>query len=66
VLDAPPGEDLPYVLLLFGDGGMGKTALAKRFRDIAQCEQPFEGEFQVLWVDWEDERRRCTALQVGR
>jgi len=66
VLAAPPGEDLPYVLLLFGDGGMGKTTLAKRFRDIAQMEQPFEGEFQVLWVDWEDERGRCAALQVGR
>ncbi len=66
VLAAPPGQELPYILLLFGDGGMGKTSLAKRFRDIAQTEHPFEGIFQVLWVGWEDERRRYPALQGGR
>jgi hypothetical protein len=69
VLAPPPGEDLPYIFLLYGDGGMGKTTLAKRFRDIAQNEQPFEGEFQVLWVDWDYERdrsRHATRLRVGR
>ncbi len=66
LLNLPPGEELPYVILLYGDGGMGKTTLAKRFRDIAQIEQPFEGEFQMLWVDWEDEQKRYASLQVGR
>ncbi|MCS6910237.1 MAG: tetratricopeptide repeat protein [Anaerolineales bacterium] len=65
VLDSPRDETLPYIFLLYGDGGMGKTTLAKRFCDIARDEAPFEGEFQILWMDWEDERRRSTALGVG-
>ena len=66
MLHPPQGEDLPYIFLLYGLGGIGKTTLAKRFRDIAQSEPPFAGKFQVLWVDWEDERRRTARLQVGR
>ncbi|MGB9871576.1 MAG: hypothetical protein ACPLYD_07925, partial [Anaerolineae bacterium] len=62
----PHGETLPYVILLYGDGGIGKTTLASRFRDIASEEPPFEGEVLTLWVDWEAERNRWADLQVGR
>jgi hypothetical protein len=61
-----PGEDLPYVFLLYGDGGIGKTTLARRFRDIAAQEAPFKDKIQILWLDWEEERRLSPALQVGR
>ena len=66
LLDLPVGDGLPYVFLLYGDGGMGKTTLAKRFRAIARDERPFKGRFQILWVDWEDERQRHASLRVGR
>ena len=65
-LALPKGEELPYIVLLYGDGGMGKTTLAQRFCDIATAEPPYEGEFATLWLDWEEERRRHPALQVGR
>ena len=66
VLEPPQKEDLPYVCLLYGDGGTGKTTLAKRFRDIVLNEQPYAGDFQLLWIDWEDERKKFPSLQVGR
>lgn len=65
-LRPPYGETLPYVFLLYGDGGIGKTTLAQRFLDIVTIEQPFEGAFRTLHVDWQDERTRYAALQVGR
>ena len=66
VLYPPKDEVLPYVFLLYGDGGIGKTTLARRYRDIACHEKPYAGEVSVLWVDWEEERGRSASLQVGR
>ena len=62
----PRDETLPYVFLLYGDGGIGKTTLARRFRDIALEDKPFAGKVKHLWVDWEAERDRSAALLVGR
>ncbi|MEZ4642955.1 MAG: tetratricopeptide repeat protein [Chloroflexota bacterium] len=66
LLDATESDNFPYVCLLHGDGGIGKTTLAKRFRDIATVEKPFADAFEYLWVDWEDERKKLAGLQVGR
>ncbi len=65
-LPPPPGEELPYIFLLYGSGGIGKSTLARRFKDIAELEPQFEGKFYTLWIDWEDERRKHPALKVGR
>lgn len=65
-LPPPPGEELPYIFLLYGSGGIGKSTLARRFKDIAEIEPSFEGKFFTLWIDWEDERRKHPALKVGR
>lgn len=59
-------DDPPWVFLLYGEGGMGKSKLACRFRDIARLEAPFESAFHVLLVDWEIERYRDQRLQIPR
>jgi tetratricopeptide (TPR) repeat protein len=62
----PAAETLPYIILLHGDGGIGKTTLSRRFWQIAHEEEPFAGAFQGLWLDWEELRRHTPALQVAR
>ncbi|MGB0386648.1 MAG: tetratricopeptide repeat protein [Ardenticatenaceae bacterium] len=63
----PPEEErLPYVFLLYGAGGIGKSSLAGRYRDMALDERPFKGDVQCLWLDWEDERWLHPSLRVGR
>ncbi|MEP7200649.1 MAG: hypothetical protein ABI874_12585, partial [Chloroflexota bacterium] len=55
----------PFVFLFYGEGGMGKTTLLKRLAEIARDEQPFEGEFNQLFLDWERKRDGYRGLQLG-
>ncbi|HKP54454.1 MAG TPA: tetratricopeptide repeat protein [Chloroflexia bacterium] len=55
----------PLVYLLHGEGGMGKTRLTQRLREITEEWQPYQGEFNTLFIDWEVERDNHTDLQVG-
>ncbi len=66
LLAPPTDDDPPWVFLLYGEGGMGKSKLARRFRDIAQTEAPFESAFHTLLVDWELERDHDLRLQISR
>ncbi|MGB1254049.1 MAG: hypothetical protein ACPG8W_25795, partial [Candidatus Promineifilaceae bacterium] len=54
----------PTIFLLQGGGGMGKTALAKRFVNMLASEKPFAGKHQLLWIDWADEAKKYPALQT--
>jgi len=52
---------LPYVLLVSGDGGIGKTTLLRRFAQIAAEE--FADQVQVFPFDWEDRRTLTAGLR---
>jgi tetratricopeptide (TPR) repeat protein len=58
----------PFIFLIHGEGGMGKSQLTRRLYDIAATEAPFDRKLYALRVDWEMERdnKKNIALQVGR
>jgi tetratricopeptide (TPR) repeat protein len=57
-------ETFPYVFMLSGMDGMGKTGLARRFQKMALEENPFKARFKGLWLDWEKERRNNLDLLI--
>jgi tetratricopeptide (TPR) repeat protein len=56
-------DDLPSVFLLYGEGGMGKTKLARRLRDIALGES--KGRLRAIWLDWEKRKPLDVRLAAG-
>jgi len=58
--------NLPFILLFHGEGGMGKTTLIQRLRQIVDQETAFRDQFQVLFLDWERQRDQpLSKLNVG-
>jgi tetratricopeptide (TPR) repeat protein len=55
---------LPFIMLIYGDGGIGKTRLLRRFEQIMR-ETMFTDQFQLLWIDWDDHRHLATSLRNG-
>ena len=53
----------PHIFLLYGEGGMGKTSLGRRFCELAGEE--FPDSFQVLRLDWEEAKNEYPSLNVG-
>ncbi|PZV12235.1 MAG: hypothetical protein DCF20_17790 [Pseudanabaena sp.] len=53
----------PHIFLLYGEGGMGKTTLGRRFCELAGEE--FPDRFQVLRLDWEEAKNEYPSLNVG-
>src|SRR5690349_8235437 len=63
---APPPE-WSYIVLTYGVGGIGKSTLSRRLRDIANGlppDQRYHRKFKVLWLDWELGRERDPRLAV--
>lgn len=57
--------DAPFIFLFYGEGGMGKTSLLHRLRDIVKQDQPFERDFELLYLDWEQKYDMVPDLRVG-
>lgn len=57
-------EELPFVFLLYGEGGMGKSRLAARLGEIALHEPEFRDHFHVLRLDWEKRKYLDLGLAV--
>jgi Flp pilus assembly protein TadD len=53
----------PHIFLLYGEGGMGKTSLGRRFCELAGEE--FPNCFDVLRLDWEEAKNEYPSLNVG-
>lgn len=61
-LQEKESAESPFIFLLHGEGGMGKSTLARRLRNIAESEDEFKNHFRVLWLDWEQEKTRDERL----
>ncbi|MCY1082258.1 hypothetical protein [Archangium lansingense] len=49
-----PDNALPHVALIWGQGGIGKSALLREFLRLVENE--YAGRFRTLRVDWEEQR----------
>ena len=52
VMRSDQSNNAPYIFLITGKPGMGKSRLVRRLRDIAAKEAPFETSVQTILVDW--------------
>ena len=64
VRDSQDDKAPPFIFLIYGEEGMGKSQLTRRLADIAADEALFGSAFQTLQIDWELVRGHIPALQV--
>ena len=57
--------DQPHILLFYGESGMGKSTLLRRFNSIIESEREFKNAFKVINLDWEEKTRKYTEIQVA-
>lgn len=56
-----PGSE-PFIFLIQGTSGSGKSKMLRRLRDIAASETPFDSEIQTVLADWQVEQFRHVEL----
>lgn len=66
VLASQAESAAPFIFLMHGEGGMGKSQLTRRLYDIAASDPPFRRNFYPLRIDWELVRNNTPALRVAR
>ncbi|MEO0373754.1 MAG: ATP-binding protein, partial [Cyanobacteria bacterium P01_A01_bin.17] len=50
-----PETSQPNILLLYGEGGMGKSRLIRQLKRILETEVKYRKQFNTLLIDWEQE-----------
>ena len=49
------GLEKPYVTLLYGNGGIGKTTLCRKMMELEPVEvPPYPDSFQHVYIDWQE------------
>lgn len=56
----------PFIFLIYGEAGLGKSQLTRRLYDIATAAAPFAQNFQALRLDWALVRHDTPALRAPR
>ncbi len=51
-----PGNALPHIALIWGQGGIGKSTLLREFLRLAEAEYAGPFRLRVLRIDWEEQR----------
>ena len=58
LVDRDKGLERPYVTLLYGNGGIGKTTLLKKLMELEPSEfPPYPDDFHHIRIDWEDRHK---------
>ncbi|MDJ0734755.1 MAG: HEAT repeat domain-containing protein [Nostocaceae cyanobacterium] len=53
----------PYIFLFYGTGGIGKTTLLQKLKNITT--EKYQEKFNTIFLDWEQKRDSFPGLQIG-